>query len=268
MITTPTVREEYTEHPPSAALAEHVACYWTSVSTDDGPYAPRTHRVLPDGCIDIIVNLGQPWVAVGPSDIPVNDRAYVVGAMTRPLVLARQGPAYFVGVRFRPGRAAALLRVAARELTDRHTALGDLWSDAASLVDQLADADSLGAQLRAVDRVLSARLGSASVTPAAVDIAVRQILSSDGRLRIETVGELAGRSRQHIARLFADHVGLSPKMLARVIRARRALAHLRGKRSVAPTALALDLGYYDQAHLVSELRELTGLTPGGWAAER
>jgi AraC-like DNA-binding protein len=28
--------------------------------------------------------------------------------------------------------------------------------------------------------------------------------------------------------------------------------------------LALDAGYYDQAHLVDEFRELTGLTPAAW----
>jgi AraC-like DNA-binding protein len=262
------VREEYAEHPPSPALADYVACYWTSVSSGEGPHVPRAHRVLPDGCLDIIVNLGEPWVAVGPSAMPVTDRVYVVGAMTRSLVLARQGPAHFVAVRFRPGRAAALLRVAARELTDRHTPLGDIWPDASTLADRVAGEGSLAGQINALDRVLAARAGRVLARPAALDLAVRYILSSHGQASIESICELVGRSRQHLARLFADHVGLSPKMLARVIRAQKAVAQIRGGRSAAASALALDLGYYDQSHLVSELKELTGLTPGAWSEER
>jgi AraC-like DNA-binding protein len=263
-----TTREKYAEHAPSAALADYIACYWSSVSTGDGPYPRRIHRIIPDGCIDIIVNLGEPWVALGSSGVCVRERVYVVGAMTRALVLARQGRAHFLGVRFRPGRAAALLRVAARELTDRHTPLGDIWPEATSLVDRIASERSLAAQLLALDHTLAAKVAGAASTPASLENAVRQIVSSQGRLRIEAIGELVGRSRQQIARLFADHVGLSPKMLARVIRAQRAVSHLREGPPVAPTALALDLGYYDQSHLVSELRELTGLTPGAWSGER
>jgi methylphosphotriester-DNA--protein-cysteine methyltransferase len=69
--------------------------------------------------------------------------------------------------------------------------------------------------------------------------------------------------------MFDHHVGISPKMLARVVRARAVLARVRarGSREVDWTALALDAGYYDQSHLISDFGELTGLTPTAWLAE-
>jgi AraC-like DNA-binding protein len=70
---------------------------------------------------------------------------------------------------------------------------------------------------------------------------------------------------QALARAFAEHVGVSPKQLARVVRMRRALGSMDVARRVGWSRVALDLGYHDQAHLTRELRALTGRTPGEWA---
>ena len=64
-------------------------CWWTATREGGG-----SHRVVPDGCVDILVD-------------PVAGRARVVGAMTRPVVL-EGGPASWVAARFRPGRAVGL----------------------------------------------------------------------------------------------------------------------------------------------------------------
>jgi AraC-like DNA-binding protein len=48
---------------------------------------------------------------------------------------------------------------------------------------------------------------------------------------------------------------------------RRVLAKARVAASVDWAALAIDAGYYDQAHLAGEVRELTGRTPTEWTAE-
>lgn len=70
-----------------------------------------------------------------------------------------------------------------------------------------------------------------------------------------------GVSRQHLARLFRRHVGVRPKILARVFRMQQ-FAEL-SKRSSQPNwmSLALDAGYYDLAHMINDCRELTGLSP-------
>ena len=71
---------------------------------------------------------------------------------------------------------------------------------------------------------------------------------------------VAGVSRQHLARAFAHHVGVSPKTFARVMRFRRAIAIARGGRE-GWAELAEELGYFDQSHLIADFREFAGETP-------
>ena len=100
----------YVEIEPAAALRPWVECFWTR--NDDASSGDQ--RVLPDGCADLVFDLRD-----GDSS--------VVGTMTRPLLLPSMGASDFVGVRFRPGHAAAFLRTPLAEITDARVPLRDLW---------------------------------------------------------------------------------------------------------------------------------------------
>ena len=78
---------------------------------------------------------------------------------------------------------------------------------------------------------------------------------------VEAVAATADVSRQHLRRLFRQHVGVGPKCFARVVRMRRLLALAKTVRPANWSIAALDAGYYDQAHMIAECRSLTGLTP-------
>jgi AraC-like DNA-binding protein len=96
---------------------------------------------------------------------------------------------------------------------------------------------------------------------------VAKIVASGGRVDMARIARQAGVSRQHLARRFATWVGITPKTLSRVVRLREVLRAARGP-AVNWAALAADLGYCDQSHLVAEFRSLTGLTPALWRSGR
>lgn len=135
----------YHEYRPCAALRPYVQCFWTRVS--GGPHfsAPDVHRVLPDGCIDIVFNFGEPWIegsGSGPRAHP--GRSYVVGTMTRSLLVERVNRTQFLGVRFQPGKARAFLDLIAAEVTDRNTGLENMWgNEARRLEERLAELPSI-----------------------------------------------------------------------------------------------------------------------------
>jgi AraC-like DNA-binding protein len=256
----------YREYAPSERLRALVECFWTrdSVASARASSVPAVHRVLPDGCIDVVLGFS------GHADEP--ESAMVVGTMTRALVLdAATSPECFIGVRFRPAKAAAFLALPASELTDLRVPLDELWRDAPVVREAIAASADAVERVRALERVLAARVSpDLTTTHRDVDEAVRRIVEAGGSLGITRLAPALGVTRQHLARRFAQLVGVSPKTFARVVRLGRVVERARSVPPGEPVnwgALAAELGYYDQAHLVDEFRELAGVTPGAWRKE-
>jgi AraC-like DNA-binding protein len=239
------------EYPPPAALAPFVDRFWYRVAGESAS-SVGPQRILPDGCLDIVV---------GPRN------AIVVGAMTRPILVPPADGAGLIGVRFRPGMATAFLQIPAAALTDDRAPLEAVWPDGAEVADQVGSA--LGSEL-AMDRladVLTARLSRIASVPADLQAAVARIMARGGRVDVSRLASSLGVTRQHLARRFAAHVGVSPKNFCRVVRLWEVLRSAGGGR-VNWASLAADLGYSDQSHLIAEFRSLTGLTPSRWVASR
>ena len=254
----------YREYAPTSLLRPFVECFWTRHSAgiaSRGSPGPSVHRVLPDGCMDVILGFS------GQADEP--ESAMAVGTMTRALVIEPgDSPELFVGVRFRPGKAGAFLRVPAVELTDLRIPLDDLWRDATDVREAVAVDGGAIERVRALERVLASRAVPDLVAGSLdVDEAVRRIVAAGGSLGITRLAPSLGVTRQHLARRFAQLVGVSPKTFARVVRLGRVIERVRSVPATEPinwSTLALELGYYDQSHLVDEFRELTGVTPTAW----
>src|SRR5215471_21770735 len=101
----PPTPASYREYAPSEKLRPFVECFWSrDPAVGAEVSSPSVQRVLPDGCIDVVLGFS------GQADEP--ESAMAVGTMTRALVLdGGTWPECFVGVRFRPGKAAAFLSV-------------------------------------------------------------------------------------------------------------------------------------------------------------
>ena len=241
----------YRELPPPPALRPFVDRFWTRVPSESvgapGEALASPALILPDGCIDVLID-----VASGG--------ARAVGTMTRALLDPLASDSAVVAVRFKPGAAGAFLRVAAVELTDREVAAGDLgcgW-----LCTRPGEAGSMEATRRALgalERSLLDRLQAATLQRE-VREATRRLLAPQPPT-VDGLARELGRSRQHIARQFREHVGVSPKEFARVARLQRAIAAVQESPAADLAALALELGYYDQAHMSRDFSALARLTP-------
>jgi AraC-like DNA-binding protein len=247
----------YRELLPPDRLRPWVQCFW---SQETSPAAGSVHRVLPDGCIDILFETA----AGGAREL------YVVGMMTRPLLVARTEAASFTGVRFKPGAAAAFFREPLHRLTDARIDLQELWPRTGPLHERLSSALAARDRAGLLAAELEQRLGEASIRGhAGCSFAVRQLTSEPDT----GVGDLCTRlgvSRQALARSFREHVGVSPKTLSRVLRLQRALRLLARPPGDGPPRwvdVALDAGYYDQSHLIADFRDLVGLTPSAYLLE-
>src|SRR5687768_5115638 len=94
----------FREIAPHPALGPYVDRLWAREHAFGQSVVPM--HILPDGCIDLIVDVTAGWKPV------------MVGAMTRTMQFLPTPGTRMVGIRFRPGGALPFLKVAAHEITD------------------------------------------------------------------------------------------------------------------------------------------------------
>ncbi|MGH9746281.1 MAG: AraC family transcriptional regulator [Candidatus Acidiferrales bacterium] len=234
----------YREFPPSPKFAAHIECFWQHRSEDP----VRDYRVLPDGCTDIIFE--QPARDYGGLAL--------VGTMTHAQAFPIPARHSTFGVRFRPAMAARLVRVPGALALDQSLPLAGAWKSAAvrGLLEQLAEASS---PRDAIAR-FEAALGEPT-PPDPMERAIAWLTESHGQIAIDTLADSAGLSARQFRRICIERTGLSPKHLARILRFRHAATHATGDRRRDWADVALACGYYDQAHLINEFRELAGVSP-------
>jgi len=232
----------YVEIAAAPELRSLVACYWRI----EGPARP--HRVLPDGCIDVLI--------AGHSA-----RAEVVGTMTRAIV-TESSPGGAVGIRFNPGEAARLIPEAARELTNSEATLEHVWGRAGTpLEDALASALAPDAKLERAARVIdSLLLRCLEQRAGSVDRHVRAAATMlTHGMSVREVAQAVGLSERQLARRFEARVGISPKAFGRVMRLQHAVTALSEGDTLSGAASRA--GYADQAHFTRDARALAGVTP-------
>ena len=232
----------YREFAAPAGLRHHVACVW--ISHD------RAVRVLPDGCVDVVLDDGR-LVVAGP-------------ATTVSVVPATPGRER-CGVRFRIASAGAVLGVPAAEVRDRAVPLAELWGRAGRV---LAGRVAAAPSTRSAAAVLLAGLAGRLTPPDGGDPVVRRaVLDLAAGARPGEVSRRAGLGERQLRRRFEGAVGYGPATLLRVHRFQRFLALVDRQPAWPLARLALEAGYADQAHLTRECRRLSGLPPGALLAD-
>ena len=206
------------------------------------------HRVLPDGCVDIL------WI----DDTP----PLVAGPATRHVIVDLPAGTEVLGLRMMPGEAGAMLGLPADQVLDANVALADIWGAAADRWGDLAGDDRpLERRLDALSAAVEKRLANPRVNDAAVAACVGWLARHpDGR--IDDLAGVADLSLRQLQRRFRSAVGYGPKTFHRIVRLQRLLALAeRGYGMQGFAGLSHAAGYADQAHMSREVRDLTGLTP-------
>jgi len=239
----------YREFAPWPSLAGSLDCFWAS-SISAASRAPLVHRVLPDGCIDLLFD----FTAAG------DRRATVIGTMTRALAVTTSGLVDLLGVRFRPGGLSGLIRFNAAELTDTRVDLGNfLGPQALELWHRLGEAAPAD-RIPLLQESLAARGRDTLQVDPFVRHCVSQIEAARGGLRVCEHAESTGLSTRQVERKFARHIGVGPKAFARIVRFKAVEQAAAAEGAKDWARLAADLGFADQSHLAREFRAFSGLT--------
>ncbi len=245
----------YHEIRPRPPLNSFVECFWTLEG--DGPQPDgAAERILPDGCVELILNFGERFSQHTNGRKNLQPHHFLVGQMSGPILISPNGTVRLLGIRFHPGGTSPFLRVPMNELTDRVTELASLSTD---LERELLEACEGEPAITQVEAVLTARLIRGAHDSLPMKLAAR-IVSSAGLVSIDQLASDAGISSRQLERRFMRDVGVGPKLLSRILRFQQVF---RAVERVDPAwaSIAVECGYYDQAHLIRDFNQFAGQTP-------
>lgn len=251
----------YAVHPPPPPLAGRVDYLWSL--TDAPPHS--SERVIPSGTIEIVFNLHEDEFRIrrpgsGGEESARFRGAIVSGPYRRAFGVETRAHASIVGVHFKPGGASGVLGVPAGSLADTHVELEALWGRrAAALRERLAAAADAAQRFRILGQALVGALSPSQRPRGEVAFALGR-LGAPG-VEVGAVARDVQLSHRRFIELFTERVGMTPKRYARVRRFQRALGRLNGEGAPEWARVALDCGYFDQAHLCRDWAEFTGLSP-------
>lgn len=209
----------------------------------------RFHELLPDSGMNLVFR----YSATGC-------RMVLFGPRTqKSSVEIHQGSAFF-GVRFITGQALRLADASGPKLLDTFVELTHLGGQKVEDVARqlLATDDFAKRQLAMLDLLRG-------LDPMVPDQRCRRAAALvEDRHGQMSVGELARQAALHprtLERLFAGHIGLSPKRLLRLARISHLGQCLRSGAHATLADLAQACGYTDQSHMTGDFRRLTGNVP-------
>lgn len=228
------------------------------------------HQGLPTRHVTMVISTGQPIVVDRSAGLDGDDTyaGLVAGLRSKPVPIRHHDAGSGVIVSLSPLGFRRLFGAPAGALAGRVVQLEQLLGPtAAELQERAAAARDWPARLAAIDQTLYRLLQSPADPRPEVCDAWRRLVSSGGRMRIEALTAETGWSRRHLECRFREELGLGLKETARVLRFERTVAALGQHPAPALARIAVECGYYDQAHLANEWRRLAGMPVTEWLCQ-
>jgi AraC-like DNA-binding protein len=237
----------------------------SSIGYGESDFAHGRELSLPSGMINLYVNLDRDEIRVYPVDggpPEVRSGIAVRGPNSRPVFIDPADQRRIMWVSFRVGGASPFVPADAADLRDRIVDLADLWGrDGELLRERLLAASSVE---RRIDELAAALQAHARRPPTRDDAVVAAAAALHRGASVGDAADRLGWTPRRLGRAFTAHIGLAPKRFARVRRFQRLVRAASSDPAPDWARLAAETGYHDQAHLIHDFRDLSGLTPGAY----
>ncbi|RDI53105.1 helix-turn-helix domain-containing protein [Nocardia mexicana] len=245
-------------------------------------FDPGTHIGMPGTDLTVIVTIDEPLdipVSPHPGQAPGTWETMASGLTVRPCSIAHRGFQHGIQLEVTPQGARALLGVPVAELGSWVIDLADLLgADVPELRERVSATSDWPKRFAILDEILLRRVADTAMDPN-LRHAWRLLTAGSGQARVADVATEIGWSRRYLGSRFVAEFGITPKDAARLARFEfshrllRSVATAAGLSVYTPRRLDLSIaevaaaaGYYDQAHMAREWRELAGMPPSTWLA--
>lgn len=250
----------YTIAPPPA-LADVVRFYWVfEIEGING--LPYVYRSMADGCAELVFHYEGPFqeVVANGKLAPTLATLHAQSAIHRRFEV-RQNFGIF-GAYIYPSALPQLFGYSAAALSGEMPELPALLgSDGAVLEERILIAENNQERADILSGFLLKRMGKGKPGNVMAQHAVRLMLASNGQVSPTKLSDHLSISLRQLERQFKDYAGFSPKTFSRILRFQSAIKEF-GNGSKRLVEIALDCGYYDQAHFNHDFNQFSGYAPG------
>jgi AraC-like DNA-binding protein len=249
---------------PRAVLPPYVESFWV-LESFNGLLAAANSIAAPNGCAKLIIPFDNSIVSEADGRVQLTraHRMNFVGVRdSATLIRTSAHKTGFIAVEFRPHGAFPVFGVPMSETANRLWETDDVFGPWSRVVQEAVNnLERVDGKVAYIERQLTLLLRKNRCKPGIVDYCVATLRSVDGRMSIRDLERRTGYSRRYLDRLFQQHVGLSPKVLAEIFRFQRFYRKWANGLSFDLFKPDLYDHYYDQAHFSREFRRMTGHPP-------
>lgn len=250
-------------HVPASPLSQFIEnfyyyCGFVPEHTKD--------RFLPDGNVQIIIDLTEFPKYIYDNEtlkeIQACTRVWFSGFRTEPITIPSGNESEMLIVNFRKGKAFPFLTVPLQALTN-HVVDAELvlTKEILDLRERMRDAVTIEKKIELLESyLLDQYLNELHENPF-VDFAISKIQVSPDQTSIREISEKVGYSQKHLIKIFRDHVGVTPKEFLKIIRFQKIIEEIESDKNINWSTVALDCGFFDQSHFISDFKKYSGFTP-------
>ncbi|MFJ9366963.1 DUF6597 domain-containing transcriptional factor [Nocardia sp. NPDC101769] len=240
--------------PANPRVSRFVEWYW-AVRWDRRGQPPFRAEVLSYPCVNLTFERTHERTG-----------AFVTGVWTTKYVRELAGEGETFGVKFRAGGFGAFTGLDVGALSDTSVPATDIFPAADALSAAVLATDDAERRRDLIEDFLVGvrreEAGGGDDTAYRQVLAIIEAMEHDRDLtRVDQVTERFGIPVRTLQRLFRRYVGAGPKWVLRRYRLQDGAHLLAEGRTSDLAALAVELGYFDQAHFSNEFAKEIGLPP-------
>ena len=242
----------HSRRQPSPDLAPWIAHYW-SIKWDLRGCPPQTVESLPHPNVHLIFEKAKPVVS---------------GVQQRKFSRVLEDQASVFGVKFQPGGFRPFFNAPVSTLANRTVSAKSIFGkDVEKLAALLWSSRKEERKIAAANAFFRARIPRPDKKAALARQLVNRVLQETEIKTVDDLAEKAGIGKRSLQRIFGEYVGASPKWVIRRYRLHELIERFNTGDSLDWPQVALELGYFDQAHLINDFKSLVGYSPAQYQRE-
>ena len=197
-----------------------------------------------------------------------NGKADVVGIMDKRFTRVLKDEGIVFGIKFKPGGFYPFVKtpvsIFANKLINLEEMLGRETHSVSSTILNLSGYHEMS---EAAESFLRNILPEPDENITIIDNIVEQVIKDRAIIKVEDIVGRFGINKRALQRLFNIYVGVNPKWIIKRYRLHEAAEQLAISEERNYSTLALDLGYFDQAHFIKDFKAVIGKSPEEYAKQ-